>query len=68
MSASIECPRCGQGSVKRYRVRATVELWQVCDDAVWPADVDPGSAPYATLVAVMAARGLPPLWSELDPR
>jgi ribosome-binding protein aMBF1 (putative translation factor) len=63
-----ECPMCDAGVIARYRVNATGESIQVCDecDSVWEeADELPGPA-TATVGQFLAARGLPLLWSQLS--
>ncbi len=68
MSVFIECPRCGQGSVAAYSVKATSEVVQVCDecDAVWTTEVEPNATGFMTLEEFLAERCLPPLWDELE--
>jgi transcription elongation factor Elf1 len=68
MSTFIECPRCGQGSVAAYRLKATAEVAQVCDEceAVWPREVEPTETNFRTLEDFMGERGLPSLWDELE--
>lgn len=67
MSPYIECPRCGQGQVASYRIAATGDTLQVCDecDAVWPTGVEPVNAGFANLEDELSARGLPPGWEQL---
>lgn len=67
MSVYIECPRCGQGSVCPYRVVATAEILQVCDEceAVWPPGIDPTPTGFANLEDELARRGLPLGWEQL---
>lgn len=67
MSVFIECPRCGQGSVSSYRIGATAELLQVCDEceAVWPPGIDPTPTGCANLEDELARRAQPPGWEQL---
>jgi Zn-finger nucleic acid-binding protein len=62
-----ECPCCDDGVLSTWRVAATNETILICDqcDSVWEDSAElPG--PVATTVdQFLAARGRPPLWSEL---
>lgn len=68
MSVYIECPRCGQGRVSAYRLIATDETLQVCDEceAVWPPAVEPSPANFANLEDELGRRGLPATWEQLE--
>ncbi|MGQ1798050.1 hypothetical protein ACT4S5_13070 [Kocuria oceani] len=62
-----ECPMCDVGVIYSYRVVATGETILICDecDSVWEsAEELPGPA-TTTVEQHLAARGRPPLWSEL---
>jgi len=63
----LECPKCDEGVVISYRVNATAETIQVCNecDSVWDErDALPGPA-TTTVECFLAARGLPLLRKEL---
>jgi hypothetical protein len=59
---------CDAGVIAPYRVNATGETIKVCDecDSVWE-ETDELPAPATTTVEqLLAARGLPLLWSQLS--
>jgi hypothetical protein len=63
----LECPKCDEGVVSSFRVKATAETIQVCNvcRSVWDAtDALPGPA-TTTVECFLAARGLPLLRKEL---
>jgi hypothetical protein len=64
-----ECPMCDAGTVTRWRVRATDEVVQVCNecDSLWDGDGDSTEPAVTTVDQFLAARGLPLLWSGLVP-
>jgi uncharacterized Zn finger protein len=69
MSIEVECPMCAQGVITVYRVRASGETIQVCDEceSVWEADVELPAPATTTVERFLDERGLTPLWSELEP-
>ena len=63
-----ECPACDAGVITAWRVNATNETIQVCDecDSVWASpDELPGPA-LTTVEQFLILRGRPPLRSELQ--
>ena len=68
MTTYFACPVCEQGDVQVFRVKATAEHLQLCDecDAVWPPGVERTTGNYTPLHAFMEERGLPPLWNQLE--
>jgi hypothetical protein len=69
MSIEIECPMCAQGVVTVYRVKASGETIQVCDEceSAWEADVELPAPATTTVERFLDERGLTPLRSELEP-
>ncbi|KLU09154.1 MULTISPECIES: hypothetical protein [Kocuria] len=66
---SNECTECDWGTVARYRVTATQEIVQFCDEceAVWDAEEDRTSPSVTTIEQFLTVRGLPLLRSGLVP-
>ncbi|MEX5298431.1 hypothetical protein RCG67_06590 [Kocuria sp. CPCC 205292] len=64
-----ECPDCEYGTVAHYRVEATGEVVQVCDecDALWEAEEDLTAPSVTTIERYLSLRGLPLLRSGLVP-
>ncbi|WP_354697188.1 contact-dependent growth inhibition system immunity protein [Paraconexibacter sp. AEG42_29] len=58
-TAEVECPRCGQGPVRRFRVVVSQEELIVCDecDAAWSLGAS-ASAGFVDLETGLRARGL----------
>lgn len=64
---SIDCPRCGQGTVLQVRIDALgIDLW-LCDecDALWHDRNAIGPGGFVDFSTFMEAHGRPGLWSEL---
>ena len=64
----MECPRCQQGDVQTYRLRATGELFQVCDEceASWLPSDEPTADHFLQLFEIFDLRSLPESWAELE--
>ncbi|MFF0989121.1 hypothetical protein [Kocuria nitroreducens] len=63
-----QCPCCDNGVISPWRVNATNETIVVCDECDSVRE-EPGDLPCPALTTVdqfLAARGRPPLWSELQ--
>jgi ribosomal protein L37AE/L43A len=56
----MECPRCGEGPVSRYRLKSTGEGLLCCDecDATWPGDATLECFNFTQLGDLLASRGL----------
>jgi hypothetical protein len=63
-----ECPCCDNGVIAPYRLVATGETILVCNecDSVWGSAEELPCPALTTVDRFLAARGRPPLWSELD--
>lgn len=66
---ATQCPRCGQGSVQRYRFKPTGEHVRVCDEceALWPDEVALDTDGFQALGDFASKRGGSGLWDELAP-
>lgn len=66
----FRCTRCARGWAVPVRVRATNAAIWVCEacDALWLGHSAPRREPDSTFSAFMAARGLPPRWTEVARR
>lgn len=61
------CPRCDQGLVARYRIRATAEAVHVCDECEATSfDSDIDLSAFTQLTLLLKERGLSPLWNEIQ--
>jgi uncharacterized Zn finger protein len=67
VTASMLCPRCGQGQVVIKRVHSTGEVIRICDEceAVWPAGIDIGVERFIQFDRYMSERGLDAEWNLL---
>lgn len=69
MQAPECCPRCRQGIVLAYRVKATGERVRVCEEceALWPNGTELDLRAFEDLTSYMRGRGGDGLWQELAP-
>lgn len=63
----VDCPRCGQGTVRHVRLKALGITAYLCDecDALWQHREEIGPGGFVDFGTFMQARGRPGLWSEV---
>ncbi|MFW0775488.1 hypothetical protein ACLRGI_20260 [Paenarthrobacter nitroguajacolicus] len=68
MSVYVVCPMCEQGRVETYRVKATGEVLQLCDecDSTWDVGAELSATEFGFIEDFLKERGLDPLWAELE--
>lgn len=68
MSVDVLCPRCEQGRVDTYRVKATGEVLQCCEecDSTWDVGAQLSATEFGFIEDFLRERGLDPFGDDLE--